>query len=162
VLGILALGIGSTTTIFSVVNGVLLTALPYRAPENLVRIFGNWEHGSREGISPPDFVDYRQSSTSFESVAGASNSTPLLNLKAVGDPEQVRSRTVTADFFSTLRIQPLLGREFRRDDEAWKAPPVAILSYGLWQRQYGGNPSIVGGSLAINGRSYTVVGVLPP
>jgi hypothetical protein len=142
VLAILAAGVGSTTVVFSIVNGVLLTALPYRTPENLVRIFGTWERGSREGVSPPDFVDYRERNTSFESVAAASNSTPLLNLKAVGDPEQVRSRNVTAGFFSTLGIQPLLGREFRREDETWKGPAVAILSYGLWQREYGGNPAI--------------------
>lgn len=161
-LAILAFGVGSTTAIFSIVNGVLLTALPYRAPANLVRVFGTWEHGSREGVSPPDFVDYRQRNTSFESLAGASNFTPLLNLKAAGDPEQVRSRTVTAGFFSTLGVQLLFGREFRQEDEIWKGPPVAILSYGLWQRQYGGNPSIVGGPLTINGVSFTVVGISPP
>ncbi|MBV8831203.1 MAG: hypothetical protein JO108_18470, partial [Acidobacteriaceae bacterium] len=92
VMAILAFGVGSATAVFSIVNGVLLTALPYRAPANLVRIYETWEHGSREGISPPDFVDYRRRNTSFESMAGASVSTPLLNLKAVGDPEQVRSR----------------------------------------------------------------------
>jgi predicted permease len=162
VLAVLACGVGSATAIFSIVNGVLLTALPYRAPGDLVRIFGAWEHGSREGISPPDFADYRQRSTSFESLAGASISTPLLNLKAAGDPEQVRSRNVTAGFFSTLGIQPILGREFRQEDETWKGPTVAILSYGLWQRQYGGDGSVVGRLLAINGVSYTVVGVLPP
>jgi predicted permease len=162
VLAILALGIGSATAIFSIVNGVLLTALPYRAPAKLVRIYGAWEHGSREGVSPPDFVDYRQRNTTFESLAGASISTPLLNLKAVGDPEQVRSRNITAGFFSTLGIQPLFGREFTLQDEIWKAPPVAILSYGLWQRQYGGRASVVGEHLAINGVSYAVVGVLPP
>ena len=162
VLIILAFGVGSSTTIFSVVNGVLLTALPYRAPQNLVRIFGTWEHGSQEGISPPDFVDYRQRNTSFESVAGASNFTPLLNLKAIGDPEQVRSRNITAGFFSTLGIQALLGREFFPADETWKAPPVAMLSYELWQRQYGGNPAMLGTSLRINGMPYTIVGILPP
>jgi predicted permease len=162
VLAILAFGLGSATAIFSIVNGVLLTALPYRSPGNLVRIFGTWEQGSREGISPPDFMDYRQRNTSFESMAGASIATPLLNLKAAGDPEQVRSRNITAGFFSTLGIRPILGREFRREDETWKALPVAILSYGLWQRQYGGKASVVGGSIAINGVSYTVVGVLPP
>jgi predicted permease len=161
VLSILAFGAGSSTAIFSVVNGVLLTALPYRAPQNLVRIFGTWEHGSREGISPPDFLDYRQRNSSFESIAAASVSTPLLNLKALGDPEQIRSRNVTAGFFSTLGIQPLFGREFRREDEAWKGPAVAILSYGLWQRQYGGNPSVVGGALTINGVSFTIAGILP-
>src|SRR5262245_18715015 len=88
-LATLAFGIGSATAVFSVVNGVLLTPLPYRAPADLVRLYGTWEHGSREGISPPDFVDYRQRSASFESMAGASIATPLLSLKAAGDPEQV-------------------------------------------------------------------------
>ena len=162
VLAILAFGVGSATAIFSIVNGVLLTALPYRSPENLVRVFGTWEHGSREGVSPPDFLDYRQRNTSFESMAGASIATPLLNLGAAGEPEQVRSRNITAGFFSTLGIRPLIGREFREEDEIWKAPAVAMLSYGLWQRQYGGKPSIVGRPLAINGVSSTVVGVLPP
>jgi len=162
VLAILAFGVGSATTVFSIVNGVLLTALPYRAPANLVRIYGSWEHGSREGISPPDFADYRRRSTSFESMAAASVSTPLLNLKAVGDPEQVPSRQISSGFFSTLGIRPVLGREFRAEDEIWKGPQVAILSHGLWQRQYGGNPSIIGEALKINAVSYTVVGVLPP
>src|SRR5215831_341728 len=161
-LAILAFGVGSATAIFTVVNGVLFTALPYRAPANLVRVFGTWEHGSREGVSPPDFADYRERSTSFESIAGASIATPLLNLKAAGDPEQVRSRNITAGFFSTLGIQPLLGREFRREDEVWKGPAVAILSYGLWQRQYGAEASVLGERLTINGVSYTIVGVLPP
>ncbi len=162
ILAILAFGVGSATAIFSIVNGVLLRALPYRTPGNLVRIFGTWEHGSREGISPPDFADYRQRSTSFESIAAASIATPLLNLKAAGDPEQVRSRNMTAGFFSTLGIQPLLGREFRREDEIWKGPAVAILSNGLWQRQYGGQTSVLGRVLTINGVAYTIVGVLPP
>src|SRR5438445_10668876 len=130
VLAILAFGVGSATAVFSVVNGVLLKALPYRTPGNLVRIFGTWEHGSREGISPPDFADYRRRSTSFESIAGASIATPLLNLKAAGDPEQVRGRNITADFFSTLGIQPLLGREFRREEETWKAAGCGDLK--LW------------------------------
>src|SRR5215467_8531549 len=122
VLAVLALGVGSATAIFSIVNRVLLTALPYRSPEKLVRVFGAWEHGSREGISPPDFADYRHRATTFESMAGASISTPLLSLRSVGDPEQVRGSNVTAGFFSTLGIQPLLGREFSREDERWKGP----------------------------------------
>src|SRR5207244_534732 len=83
-------------------------------------------------------------------------------LTAAGDPEQVRSRNVTAGFFSTLGVRPLLGREFLPEDERWRGPSVAILSYGLWQRQYGGDTSVVGHPLTINGVSYTVVGVLPP
>ncbi|HWW85537.1 MAG TPA: ABC transporter permease [Vicinamibacterales bacterium] len=161
-LTILAFGVGSSTAIFSVVNGVLLTPLPYRDPGRLVRIFGAWEHGSREGISPPDFADYRDQNTAFESVAAATNSTPLLNLKTSGEPEQVPSRAITSAFFSTLGIQPLVGREFRRDEEQWGGPRVAILTYGLWQRRFGGDSAVVGGPLTINGLPYTIVGVLPP
>jgi putative ABC transport system permease protein len=161
-LTVLAFGVGSSTAIFSVVNGVLLTPLPYRDPGRLVRIFGAWEHGSREGISPPDFADYRDQTTAFESVAAATNSTPLLNLKATGEPEQVPSRSVTSGFFSTLGIQPVVGREFSRDEERWNGPRVAILSYGLWQRRFGGDPAVVGGPLTINSLPYTIVGVVPP
>jgi len=162
VLAVLASGIAAATAIFSVVNGVLLTPLPYRAPESLVRIFGTWEHGSREGISPPNFSDYREQNNSFESIAGVSIATPLLNLKAAGEPEQVRGRNVTAGFFATLGVQPLLGREFRRADEAWKGPAAVILSYDLWQHQYGAKTSVLGEHLNINGVPHTVVGVLPP
>src|SRR5262249_49726689 len=84
---VLSLGISSATAIFSVVNGVLLTPLPYIEPERILRLFGVWEHGSREGVSPSDFADYRQQSTMFESMAAAGNATPLLNLKGVGEPE---------------------------------------------------------------------------
>src|SRR5262249_40041072 len=90
------------------------------------------------------------------------NFTPLLNLKGVGEPEQVRSRNITSGFFATLGVPILLGREFSSQEEAWQGPKVAILSYGLWQRQFGGDPKVVGGPLTINGLPYTVVGVLPP
>jgi putative ABC transport system permease protein len=160
-LTVLAFGIGSSTAIFSVVNGVLLTPLPYRDPGRLVRIFGTWEHGAREGISPLDFVDYRDRNTAFENVAAVTNSTPLLNLKTSGDPEQIPSQAVTSAFFSTLGIRPLVGREFRRDEEQWHGPHVAILTYGLWQRRFGGDPKVVGGPLTINGVPYTIVGVVP-
>src|SRR6202007_2100761 len=78
------------------------------------------------------------------------------------EPEQVRGRNVTAGFFATLGVQPLLGREFRRDEEAWKGPAAVILSYELWQHQYGAKTSVVGEHLNINGVPHTVVGVLPP
>src|SRR5262245_25372333 len=154
-------GVGSTTAIFSVVNGVLLTPLPYPQPDRLVRVFGVWEHGSREGISPPDFSDYRDRARTFEHLAAAGNSTPLLNLKAAGEPEQVPSRAITSGFFATLGVTPLLGREFLPEDEAWKGPRSAILTDGLWQRQFGGDPMVVGRAIRINGLSYTVVGIVP-
>jgi len=97
VLAVLAFGVGSATAIFSIVNDVLLTALPYRAPGNLVRIFGAWQHGSREGISPPDFADYRQRNSSFESMAAAGISTPLLNLTASAIPSRCAAETSPRD-----------------------------------------------------------------
>jgi hypothetical protein len=161
-LAILAVGIGSSTAIFSVVDGVLLHPLPYRDPQRLTRLFGVWDHGSREGLSPPDFRDYRQRSTAFESLGGASNFTPLLSLKAGDEPEQIRGRQVTSGFFRTLGIDPLLGREFTGDEEAWRGPKVAILGHGFWQRQLGGDRGVVGRPVMINGIAHTVVGVLPP
>src|SRR5262249_26471683 len=143
-LAILAVGIGAVTAISSVVDGVLLEPLPYREPDRLVRIFGVWEHGAREGISPPDFADYRATSRAFESLAAASNTTPLLNFKGPGEPEQIRSRNVTSGFFRTLGVQPLAGREFLPDEETWRGPKVALLSHGLWQRQFGGDVAIIG------------------
>ncbi len=159
---ILIVGIGSSTAIFSVVNQVLLAPLPYRAPQRLVRIFGTWDRGAREGISPPDFEDYRRRSRLLQSVAAAGNSTPLVSLKAGGEPEQIPSRNVTSGFFSTLGITPLFGREFLPEEEAWRGPRVAILSFGLWRRQFGADTTIVGRSFSINGVPYTAVGVLPP
>src|SRR5262245_52048219 len=126
---ILTIGIGSGTAIFSVVNQVLLTPLPYREPQRLVRMFDTWEHGSREGVSPPDFDDYRRRSRSFDGIAAASNANPLVSLKAAGEPEQIPSRNVTSGFFSTLGLAPLLGREFLPAEEAWRGPRVAILSF---------------------------------
>jgi putative ABC transport system permease protein len=161
VLLILTIGIGSSAAIFSVIDHVLLTPLPYRDPQRLVRIFGVWEHGSREGVSSPDFDDYRHRSQLVETVAAAGNTTPLVNLKATGEPEQISSRNITAGFFSTLGVVPVLGREFLREEEAWQGARVAILSFGLWQRQFGGDTSVVGRSFSINGSPYTVVGVLP-
>lgn len=161
VLAILGVGLGATTAIFSVVNGVLLTPLPYRAPDRLVRVFGTWEHGSREGVSPPDFTDVRRSNTSFESVGGIANSTPLVSLQGAGGPEQIATRAVTAGFFATLGITPIIGREFRIDEEAFTGPRVAMLSHSMWKDQLHG-ADVVDHAVSINGLPYTVVGILPP
>ena len=105
--------------------------------------------------------DYRSRTRLFESLAAASNFTPLLNLKGNGAPEQIQGRNITAGFFRTLGIQPLVGREFNAEEEAWKGPKATILSYGLWQRQFGADPTVVGSPIAINGVLHMIVGVAP-
>ena len=162
ILTVLGFGIGSSTTIFSVVDGVLLKPLPYRDPENLVRIFGVWHHGSSEGISAPHFRESRSAGGVFESIAAAASTTPLVSLTAAGDPEQIVTRSISAGFFSTLGVQPLLGREFRPEEEVFKGPRAVLLSFDLWQRQYAGETKIVGRALKVNNYPYTIVGVMPP
>ena len=162
VLAILAIGLGASAAVFALVNRVLLSPLPYRDPSALVRVYGTWENGAREGISPPDFTDVRRANTSFERVAAAANSTPLVSLTGAGEPEQIATRGITAGFFATLGVTPLLGREFREDEEVFRGPRVLILGYAIWQAQFNGATDIVGRAISVNGTPWTVVGVLPP
>lgn len=159
---ILALGIGAIGAIFSVVDGVVLKPLPYHQPDRLVRIYGAWAQGSREGVSPPDFFDYRDQSQSLESVAAESGFSPLLNLSGREKPVQLTARFVSAGFFKTLGITPQLGREFKTDEEVWQGPNLVMLSYGLWTSGFGSDSSILGKQITMNDLAYTVVGVLPP
>jgi putative ABC transport system permease protein len=161
-LAILALGIGTSTAIYGVVNTVLLKPLPYSEPNRLMRVYGAWEQGSREGISPPDFVDYRARTHAFESLASESNYSPLLNISGIERPMQVHGRYVSAGFFKMLGVTPVAGREFQPSEEVWKGPKVAMLSDGLWTSLFGRDRSIVGQSITMNNALYTVVGILPP
>jgi putative ABC transport system permease protein len=159
---ILAVGIGSIGALFSVVNGVVLKPLPYREPNRLVRIYGAWPQGSREGISPPDFFDYRDRVQSLEAVAAESTFAPPINLSGGEQSVQLSARAVSAGFFQTLGITPRVGREFRPDEEVWEGPRLAMLSHGLWTTRFGGDSSIVGKQITLNEMAHTVVGVLPP
>src|SRR5258708_2929485 len=113
---ILAIGVGASAAIYGVVDTVLLKPLPYHEPDRLVRVYGAWNQGSREGISPPDFVDYRAQTRSFESLGSESNYAPLLNISGVERPLQVQGRYVSAGFFKMLGVTPALGREFQSDE----------------------------------------------
>ncbi|HEY8187827.1 MAG TPA: ABC transporter permease [Pyrinomonadaceae bacterium] len=159
---ILAVGIGSIGTIFSVVNGVVLKPLPYSEPNRLVRIYGAWPQGSREGISPPDFFDYRSQVSSLDAVAAESTFASVLSLSGGEQPVQLNVRMVSAGFFHSLGITPLVGREFRTDEEIWEGPNLAMLNYDLWTKRFGGDSSIVGKQITLNEKAHTVVGVLPP
>src|ERR687884_1445023 len=152
----LALGIGANTAIFSVVNAVLLKPLPYRNAERLVWVAGNIRGGTdRASVSPPDYVDYRAQNTVFEEFA-ASNSVPLpVNLTGAGEPERLTGSFVTANYFRAFGVQPALGRVFGADEEHAGPAPVAVLSDGLWKRRFGGDPSVVGKTLTLDGKSVT-------
>ena len=156
----LALGIGGSTAIFSVVNAALLRDLPYAEPD---RLFHVWEvtpqknFGQRE-FSYPDYQDYQQNQ-SFEGIAAYTGGGGIMSGR--GEPERVFAPAVSANFFSVLGVQPLLGRTFQSGEDKQGQPRVAVLTYGMWQQRFGGDPNIIGQPVTINGDPHTVVGVLP-
>jgi putative ABC transport system permease protein len=156
----LALGIGATTAIFSVVHGVLFRPLPYTQPDRLMVL---WNDNTREGIerditSYPNFLDWRERGDRFEAMAAYSRGT--MSVTDGGEPEQVPATFVTVDFLRTMGIAPLQGRGFTRD-EMQPGQQVVLLGHGIWQRRFGGS-AVVDRSILLNGTSYTIVGVLPP
>jgi putative ABC transport system permease protein len=157
----LALGIGANTAIFSIVNAVLLRPFPFDAPERLVILRESVAAG--EGFSPsyPNYVDWRAQNTVCSSMA-AVRTDESFNFTDAGDPERLQGRLVTSEFFSTLGIKPLVGRDFLADEDRQGATPTAILSYGFWERRFGGDRNILGKQITLNNQSFTVIGVTPP
>jgi predicted permease len=155
----LALGIGANTAIFSVVNGVLLKPLPYREPERLIRVFERSRTQPKFPMSGGNFQDYREQNSTLSGLALYTRQD--LELSQDDKPERLAALRVSAGFFELLGAQPLLGREFRRDDELPDNNQVVILSHGLWQRRFNGDPNVVGRVVALSGRPFTVVGVAP-
>jgi putative ABC transport system permease protein len=156
----LALGIGASTAIFTVVDSALLRGLPYKSPDKLYHLWENTprkEDPKRE-FSYPDYQDY-QKNTVFEGLAAYSGGANILS--GLGEPERVLSPAVSANFFSVLGVDPIIGRTFQDGEDNQNGPKVTVLTYGLWQRRFGGDPNIVGKNLTISGDSYTVIGVLP-
>ncbi|MFL5495908.1 MAG: ABC transporter permease [Gemmatimonadales bacterium] len=163
----LGLGIGATTAIFTVVNGVLLRPLPYQDSGRLADIWVDLGQGAQSlpAVSPADFRDYQRRSRSFaEFAAGTGDGAVNLrgNLTGQGAPERVALSPVTANFFPLLGVTPELGRNFTPEEEGFHGPHVLLLSHRLWQRRYGGDRSIIGRTIQLDGIGYTVVGVLPP
>ncbi len=158
----LALGIGGTTAIFSVVDRVLLRPLPFPEPERVVMIFENdrLRGTQRERASMPDFEDFQAQATVFESLAAWQSSDRILT----GDrePQRVVAARASASFFAALGVQPLLGRAFTAEEQLAGKDKVAVLSHGLWQRRFGGDRGVVGKALTLDGESHTVIGVLAP
>ena len=156
----LALGIGANTAIFSVVNAVLLQPLPYQDSDRLVRLFSsNEKRGLAEsGISAPDFKDLRTQNEIFDQITAIE--TTNFNLTD-GQPERVVASVVSANFFDTLGVAPLIGRGFLSDEEQSGHQQVVVLSYGLWERRFGSDRSLVGKTVRLNGQPYLVAGVMP-
>jgi putative ABC transport system permease protein len=156
----LALGIGGSTSIFTVVNAALLRGLPYKSPDRLYHL---WEQTPKQEFpkrefSYPDYQDYQQNNV-FEGLAAYTGGGAILS--GQGDPESLNAPRVNAAFFSVLGVEPLLGRTFQNGEDNQNGPKVTVLTYGLWQRRFGADPNIIGRGLTINGESYTVIGVLP-
>jgi predicted permease len=156
----LALGIGANTAIFSVVNAILLRPLPYPDPARLVMV---WEQNPHRGwfeniVSSANFLDWRQQNHVFAGMA-AFESVPF-NLTGYNRPEEVAGERVSTNLFSVLGVQPLRGRLFVPEEEK-RGRAAAVVSYGLWQQSYGGDPALVGKNISLNGESYPVVGILP-
>ena len=157
---ILALGIGANTAMFSIVRAVLLKPLPYDRPDELVYMFGAFNQSDRAMVSPVDYLDYRERNSVFASL-GAMRIFGTSVLTGGDEPERVRSSATSANFFATLGVKPYRGRVFLPEEEQGNHD-VAIISYGLWQRRYGGDARIIGQTIAIDGRPNTVVGVMSP
>jgi len=158
----LALGIGATTAIFSVVNGVLLRDLPYRDEARLVTLWqNNLKSGvEREDVSPANFFDWRDRVQTCDIVAAAE---PFgFGLTGDGEPETFRAWIVTQGFFEALGATPLYGRAFLPEEYQPGKGQVVVLGYGVWQRRFGGDPNLIGRKLTLNGRPHTVIGVMPP
>ncbi len=157
----LALGIGAITAIFSVVNTVLLRPLPYKDPERLLMV---WEEATKSGYpqdtpAAANFVDWRDQNQVFEGMAAIADTS--FNLTGSGDPERLEGRLVSANLFPLLGVEPEVGRVFTAAEDQPGSERVVVLSHRLWQRRFGGDPSIVGKTLTLNGAGYTVIGVMP-
>ncbi|MCI0387434.1 MAG: ABC transporter permease [Acidobacteria bacterium] len=156
----LALGIGANTAIFSVVNSVLLRPLPYPESDRLVYLNESGLQMRGMSISYPNFTDWRAQNQVFEKL-GVFNRNSY-NLTGSGEAERIVTGQMSADLFSALRVNPALGRIYTNEEDQPGGPPVVVLSYGLWQRRFGGNTQLLNQTLTFNGRGYTVIGVMPP
>jgi predicted permease len=156
----LALGIGANTAIFSVVNAVLIRPLPYPHASRLTWISQEIRELKAEIAAGADYLDWREQNHTFDDMA-AYDESGSFNLTGRGRPERVVGALVSASFFSTLGVQPRVGRAFTVEEDRPGAPKVAVITYGFWKRRLGSDPHVLGQRLSLNGESYTVTGVMP-
>ena len=159
----LALGIGASTSIFSVVNGVMLRDLPYEEPDRLVTVWLDMTERDgplREWLTPADFEDFRAEPGLFEEMGAWGGWGPTLT--GLGDPEVLVAAAVTEGMLSgVLRAEPILGRDFLPEEDVPNGPDVAVLSHSFWQDRFAGDPGVIGRSVVLNEEPHTVVGVMP-
>ena len=153
----LAIGIGANTAIFSVIYSVLLRPLPAPHPEQLYSLYTRFSDGTTESVSLPDFADWRAQNTSFADMAAFSRTS--INLGSNGEPERLIGGRATANLFSVLQLQPILGRSFTAEEDRPNGPKVVILGNKLWHNRFNENRDIVGQNITLNAVSYQVVGV---
>jgi predicted permease len=156
----LALGIGTNTAVFSVVNSVLLKPAPFPDPDRLVMFMNTSPQGSGPGASPAKFQHWREQASVVEHVSAFRSG--VVNLTGGAFPEQLRSAQVTADYFKLFGAQILLGRTFSPEEDLPKGPSVVVLSYGFWTRHFVNDPGILGQTIALGGEPHTVIGVIAP
>jgi predicted permease len=155
----LALGIGANTALFSVINGVLLSPLPFPESNQLVTLHENKPNFEGGSVSYPNFRDWQKDNHTFSALALAR--TYAFSLTSIGEAEQVGGEFISSDFFPVLGVQPMIGRAFTQDEEKVGAGPVALISEGLWRRKFSSDPYIVGKNITLDARDFTIVGVIP-
>ena len=158
----LAIGIGANSAIFTIVHAALIERLPFGDPDHIVAV---WELSSRRPtwanvVGPANYMRWHDRVTTFDGLAAFADT--RVNLTGSGDPEELIAQNVTADFFPILGVTPILGRTFTATEASDPKADVAILTYALWQRRFGGDPSIVGRTIELNGAPIAVVGIMPP
>ncbi len=158
---ILAVGIGANVAMFSIIDSAMLRPVAYPEPERLVLGRKTVNGELNPPVSAQDYWDYRDLSTSFESLEAYVGFTNSYTITGIAEPERIDGLLVTVGLFPTLGINPQLGRHFAADEGLEGAPDVAIISYGYWQRRFGGSPDALGGTLMVDGEPYTIVGVMP-
>src|SRR5258705_6802454 len=161
VVAMFALGIAVNTAIFSIFNGLFLSTLPFPKPDRLVYLDETAPRWNLElvSIAYPDFYAWRAQQGSFEGIAVFN--TPSFNLSGQGEAARVEGAKVTYDMASVLGIKPILGRDFLPEEDRKGGAKVALITYGLWQRKFGGSADVLGKILELDTQPYTIIGVLP-
>ena len=157
----LALSIGANTTIFSIINAVVLSPPRITEPDRVVALWKTSKDKRREGfVSYLNLQEWRARTQSFEDIAGYKPNG--FNVIQQGEAERIQGMRVTANFFPLLKVAPLRGRNFQVDEEQRGSQPVVIISYNFWQTRFGGNENALSQQLSLNGKPHTIIGILPP
>lgn len=161
VIATLGLGIGAATAMFSIVNGVLLKALPYAEPERLVYGFGAFRQSDSAAVSPMDFLDYRERNDAFDAFGAMMIGASEVVTAGSQGPERLRAATLTSGVITALGVPPLAGRDFTRDEERYAGPQSILISERVWRDRFASSPEALGQAITVDGRPRTIVGVMP-